>query len=106
MKTLLLTALTFIGFAICAPQAEARDYGRHYNGGYYRGRPVYSRAYHPYYRSHRYYRPSYYRSSYYYPRARYYSGYYGYPRYYSSYYGGCGYGGYGYGPRFSVSFGF
>jgi hypothetical protein len=113
MKTLLLTALAFIGFAICAPQAEARDYGRtyssrNYNHGYYRGRTAYSRAYYPYRSSYRYYRPSYYRSSYYYPRAHYYyggGGCYSYPRYYSSYYGGCGYGGYyGYAPRLSLSF--
>ena len=94
MKTFLLALLTFIGVSICAPQADARDYGRNYNHGYYRGRPVYSRAYSPY-RSHGYYGSHnygsrYYGSHYYYPRARYYYGGYGYPRY-SSYYGGCGY---------------
>jgi len=102
MKTLFLAALTFIGVALCAPQAEARDYHNH---GYYHGRPVYGRAYYPYHRA--YY--GYHRPYYYYPRARhYYGGYYGgyYPGY-ASYYGGCGYPAYyGYGPRFAISFGF
>jgi hypothetical protein len=106
MKTFLFAMLTFVGVAICAPQAEARDYHHGSSHSYYRGRAVYGRAYYPYH-SYGYYRPYHY-----YPRARaYYGGYYGgyYPRYYGSYYGGCGYPAY-YGgyyscwPRLSLSF--
>ena len=72
MKTLLLTALTFTGITLCAPEAGARDH-RHYDSdhrssscesrssdyGYYRSdyapRVSYS---HSYYSEPRYYRPA------------------------------------------------
>jgi hypothetical protein len=107
MKTFLIAVLAFVGFALCAPEAQARHYTRYSHGhSHYYGRPAYGRAYygrpaygHAYYgRSHYYH--GYYRPYYYYPRARYYSG---------GYYNGCsypGYYGYGYGPRISLSFGF
>lgn len=84
MKTLLLTALTFTGIALCAPQAEARDrhdshsrsyhgssrYSHGYRSSYHGDHYGYSRGY--------YYRPS---TRYYYrPSTRYYSSDYCEPR--------------------------
>ena len=66
MKTLILTALTFTGIALCTPEAQARDrrHDRHDHGSYGRG---YSSYGHSYYRggcetrgyyTHSYHRPA------------------------------------------------
>ena len=73
MKTFLLTSLAFIGIAVCAPDAQARDCDR------------YQRGYHSHYRERPSYGYSHHRSTYYYPRESYRRSYHVVsPRYYRS----------------------
>jgi hypothetical protein len=89
MRVLLLFALTLIGTAWAADDAQARIFGR--RGGYYYGAPAYSSYYYgtPVYSNYysaapaSFYSTPVYSSSYYYPS---YGSYY-YPTYGTSYYG-------------------